>query len=224
VNLAERSNAPEFMDAECRDFDDYASCLRDLSRVNVATLTYRPTLAWLAKGPASFALLDVGFGYGDMLRRIRRAFPSARLAGVDRNPWAAEAARRATPEGAAIRFDTADVFSYSPDLCDYIISAQFAHHLTDAEQVSFIRWMERHARLGWLISDLHRHRLSYWGFGALAWAAGWHRFVRADGQTSIARGFRLADCKRLLIAAGLDPAAAQIRWHAPFRLTISRRK
>ena len=240
MNLSLRSELPELMDASCSDFADYQKCLEDLARVNRVTLAYRPVLAWLenvcckpeqtcyaasgypAQAGDRFSLLDVGCGYGDMLRRIRRRHPHALLTGVDRNPWATRAARQATPPDAKIRYETAGVFQYAPSQTDYIISTQFAHHLTDAEVIAFIAWMERHAARGWLINDLHRHRFAYYGFHLLARAMGWHRFVRHDGPVSIARSFRPADWRRLLGNAGLAGAGAEIRWFMPFRLCVAR--
>ncbi|MFI4981646.1 MAG: methyltransferase domain-containing protein [Nevskiales bacterium] len=229
MSLAARSTQQEQMDTDCADYDDYARCLGDLARVNVVTLTYRPTLAWLARetrGLTSFSLLDVACGHGDMLRRIRRWCVrrgiEARLEGIDLNPWSMRAARGATPADAAITWRTGDVFACQATY-DFIVSSQFAHHLTDDDVVRFIRWMETHAVHGWFIGDLHRHWFPYYGFGLLAWVAGWHRFIRGDGRISIARSFVPADWRRLTEAAGLSPEAVEIRWHMPFRLCVSRR-
>ena len=52
MSLVSRSTAEERMDTDCVDFDDYRRCLRDLSRVNVVTLTHRPMLRWLAREAA----------------------------------------------------------------------------------------------------------------------------------------------------------------------------
>jgi 2-polyprenyl-3-methyl-5-hydroxy-6-metoxy-1,4-benzoquinol methylase len=228
--LAARSTDLERMDTDCADFDDYARCLRDLTRVNRTTRTYAPTLGWLAsQAPAPgdrLSVLDVAFGQGDMLRRIadwaaRQGF-QADLAGIDRNPWAARAAEAATP-GGGIRFETGDIFGIDPARrFDFIISAQFTHHLTDDEIVQFIRWMERTAVRGWFISDLHRHWFPYYGFPLLARAAFWHRFVRTDGQVSIARGFRPEEWRVLVERAGVDPAAVEIAERVPFRLCVGR--
>ncbi len=109
------------------------------------------------------------------------------------------------------------------DPVDFIISSQFTHHLDAGEIVAFIHWMEAHARRGWLISDLHRHWFPYYGFGLLALAARWHRFVRQDGRISIARGFVAEDWRRLIEASGLAPEAVDLRWHVPFRHTIAHR-
>jgi 2-polyprenyl-3-methyl-5-hydroxy-6-metoxy-1,4-benzoquinol methylase len=230
-DFGRRSTAAERMDTDCADFADYRRCLRDLSRVNLVTRTYAPTLRWLSRQTLAagerFSLLDVGFGYGDMLRRIRawadRRGLKPELHGIDLNAWAAEAARAATPDGAVIRYATADLFAFDPQRrYDFIISAQFAHHLTDERIIDFIRWMERHAVRGWFISDLHRHPFPYYGFPLLARAAVWHRFVRTDGQVSIARSFVPRDWAALAASAGLASGAVQIRWHVPFRLTVGR--
>jgi 2-polyprenyl-3-methyl-5-hydroxy-6-metoxy-1,4-benzoquinol methylase len=228
--LAARSTAEERMDTDCVDFDDYARCLRDLSRVNTVTLTHRPMLRWLARetqGRPAFSLLDVACGHGDALRRIHRWAMrrgiDARLDGIDLNPWATRAAREATT--APIRFRTGDVFAIdAAESFDFIISSQFTHHLTDAQNVQFITWMEEHARRGWFIGDLHRHWLPYYGFGVLAWLARWHHFVLSDGRISIARSFVYADWRGLIEAAGLSGSDVAISWHMPFRLCVARRR
>ncbi|HQT76604.1 MAG: hypothetical protein B7Z80_10620 [Rhodospirillales bacterium 20-64-7] len=222
MSLARRSTQAERMDTDCVDYADYASCLRDLSRVNVVTLTHRPMLRWLARrAMPGFSLLDVACGHGDALRAIRRRYPDARLTGVDLNPWATQAARAATPDAAGITFINGDAFAYAPtaDL-DFIVSSQFTHHLTDDEVVAFLIWLRTNAKRGWFISDLHRHAIPYYGFPLLARMAGWHRFVREDGRISIARAFVRDEWEVLLDRAGLSGQAA-ITWHLPFRLCVS---
>src|SRR5688500_1060425 len=71
--LAERVRREEQMDDPGLDPDVYDRVLRDLAQVNRWTLAARPTIAFLdraARGMVAFRLLDVGFGHGDMLRRI----------------------------------------------------------------------------------------------------------------------------------------------------------
>ena len=230
MSLAARITADERMDTDCVDFDDYRRCLRDLSRVNVVTMTHRPMLHWLAHettGLRSFSLLDVACGHGDALRRIHRWAArrgiGARLEGIDLNPWATRAAREATD--APITYRTGDVFALDEtETFDFIISSQFTHHLTDGQIVMFIHWMEAHARRGWFISDLHRHWFPYYGFGLLAWLARWHPFVLSDGRISIARAFVADDWRRLISAARLSAHDATISWHMPFRLCVARNR
>ena len=220
----------ERMDTDCRDYSDYAACLSDLARVNVVTMTHRPMLAWLGRlldtlpAEAPLSVLDVGCGQGDALRAVaallRARGRTGRLAGVDINPWAIRAATEATPETDAITFTQADVFAYASDPApDVVICAHFAHHLSDAELVRFLRWTNRTAQRGWFISDLERNPLSFAGFPLIARAIGWHRFVRADGQVSIARSLRAPEWRRVLSEAGIRDA--RVSHHVPFRIGVS---
>ena len=218
------------MDDPALPFETYARCLRDLEAVNRLTLTHGPTLRWLARATRSLppgetvSVLDVGCGGGDLLRAVwrwaRKAGRVVRLEGLDLNPRAALVARERTPEAMGIRLRTGDVFADAPDPApDFILSSQFTHHLDDAALLRFVGWLERHARRGWHIADLHRHPLPYLGFPVLARVAGWHRIVREDGTISIARGFRRAEWEAVLAAAGV---AAELRWHLLFRHGIGR--
>jgi 2-polyprenyl-3-methyl-5-hydroxy-6-metoxy-1,4-benzoquinol methylase len=210
------------MDTNCVDFEDYRRCLRDLSRVNVVTMTHRPMLSWLAAHAAGdFSLLDIACGHGDALRKIRRRFPAAKLTGIDLNPWATRAAREATDPAADIEFINGDAFAYRPERKpDLIITSQFTHHLTDDQVVAFLRWLQDNAAHGWFISDIHRHPIAYYGFPILARLAFWHRLVREDGQISVARAFVRAEWRALLRQAGITEQQAFVAWYVPFRLCV----
>ena len=83
ILLAERVRRDEQMDDPGLDPSVYERVLADLSRVNAWTLAARPTLGFLeraTRGMSGFRLLDVGFGHGDMLRRIWSASTSIRRA------------------------------------------------------------------------------------------------------------------------------------------------
>jgi SAM-dependent methyltransferase len=231
MDFSQRSDTPEQMDTDGVDLTDYRVCLRDLSRVNLFTFTGRPTIKWLNRQRLrqgdKVSLLDVGFGYGDMLRRVSRwatrRHVEMELTGVDLNPRAAAMAREVTPPDQHIRYLTGDVFTFAPNQSfDFIISSQFTHHLNNSEFVRFTHWMEAHARRGWLISDLRRARIAYYGFDLLARTLQWHRIVREDGKVSITRGFKIRELRALLRAAGLNGTDITIRGHPFFRLTIER--
>jgi SAM-dependent methyltransferase len=235
IGFSRRSDETELMDTESVSLEDYRACLEDLARVNALTLTHRPILAWLDHAtqdmdPADrIAVLDVGYGYGDLLRRIyhwsRLRKRNVKLAGVDLNPHSEVIARAATLQEVPIDFRTGNVFGFTSDQpIDVVVSSQTAHHMTHDELVRFIQWMERVTVRGWFIADLHRHSVPFHAFRLLSRLAGWHRFVQHDGPVSIARSFRRADWEHILRAAGLDPSAVSIRWHLPFRLCVSRLK
>jgi 2-polyprenyl-3-methyl-5-hydroxy-6-metoxy-1,4-benzoquinol methylase len=141
------------------------------------------------------------------------------LTGLDLSPWAG---RYAANMGTPGRWITADLFALDPaERFDVVLCSLFTHHLRDPELVRFLGWLEARARLGWLISDLHRHPLPW----AFVWCA--VRLMRLDPMVvhdstlSIARSFRRADWRRLLDQAGVE---AQIRWTFPFRWLVSRQR
>ncbi|MCE7796557.1 methyltransferase domain-containing protein [Sphingobium sufflavum] len=230
-DLRIRSAEPEWMDGDEVSEAEFAACLHDLAKVNSVTLARPPTLRFIAQAFARAAgrpltLLDVGYGAGDMLRAIsryaKRRQTDIRLIGIDLNPRSLPSARAATPDSMAIDYRTGDIFALSEDEpIDLVISSLVTHHMSDAEILCFIRWIDRRARCGWFINDLHRHPVAYHGFRALSAAMRWHPFVRHDGPLSVARSFRRADWDRLLCAAGVE-GVARVAWHVPFRLCVTR--
>ncbi len=100
-----------------------------------------------------------------------------------------------------------------------MLCSLFTHHLTDDALLRFLRWIDDRARIGWLVSDLHRHWLP-WGFVWLAVRAlRMHPMVVHDSTVSIARGFTRTEWRRLLEASGVP---ASVRWAFPFRWLVSR--
>ncbi|MBX3561378.1 MAG: methyltransferase domain-containing protein [Sphingomonas sp.] len=228
IDLAQRLRTDEQMDDPALDDATYAAVLADLARVNRWTLAGRPTLGFLARAARdmpAFRLLDVGFGQGDMLRRIarwaRRRGIAVDLVGVDLNAASVGVARAATPIGMPIEYRAGD-YEAQPTPFDFVVSSLVAHHMTDEELTAFIRYMERMGTRGWLINDLHRHRFAYLGFPLLARLLGAHRIVREDGQLSIARAFRPAEWRDILAQAGVPADAARIVRRFPFRLCVER--
>lgn len=225
-DLSVRSHEAEWMDSQEVGPQTMAAVLRDLAQVNTFTLARGPTLAWLARlarGP--FTLVDVGAGEGDMLRAIAKSAArrgvAARLIGYDLDARCSAAARAATDPRLGIEYAVGDAMAadLQPDV---IVSALVTHHMSDDGIVAFLRWMERTARQGWFVNDLHRNWFAYHGFALLAAIMRWHPFVRHDGALSVARAFRKADWQRLLAAAGI--VEAQIVWRFPFRLCVERAK
>ena len=225
--LEVRAQAEELMDADDLPVDTYAAVVGDLATVNAITLAARPTLAFLrriARPGEGLRILDVGFGDGDMLRRIARWAERKRvpveLVGVDLNPRSEAAARAHTPAGLPIRWVTGDYADLAGQGWDAVISSLVAHHMTRPQLVTFLRFMEAEARRGWLVNDLHRHAFAHAGFPLLARLFGWHRIVRHDGRLSIARSYRPAEWPPILAEAGI--AEARVFRAFPFRLCVER--
>ena len=229
--LTTRAQAEELMDADDLAPETYAAVVADLAKVNVVTMAARPTLAFLKRviaGRTRLRLLDVGFGDGDMLRTIerwaRRRGVDTELVGVDLNPRSEQAARRHTDAGSTIRYVTGDYIDLAGQRgaeprWDAIVSSLVAHHMSHAQLIAFLRFMDTHARC-WLINDLHRHGFAHRGFPILARLARWHPIVRHDGTLSIARSYRPDEWPAILDEAGIR--GARVFRAFPFRLCVER--
>jgi 2-polyprenyl-3-methyl-5-hydroxy-6-metoxy-1,4-benzoquinol methylase len=238
----QRSKQAELMDDETISFEEFHDCLVGLERINHLTLAYRPTLQWLTrwfKTDESLYLLDVASGGGDMLRQIAKKWPrrtekNTQLIGVDLNPWSkisaehlsggiAQSSTQQLRKHVAppITYKTADIFKFNSEQpIDIIISSLFTHHLTDAQIVEFLRWMDSRARKGWFINDLHRHAIPYYFIKAATAIFSRNRLIRNDAAVSVARSFSVADWKHFITQAGLVNRV-RIEWFFPFRLCIS---
>lgn len=229
-NLTIRCREEEQMDSLALDPAEYAQVLHGLARVNRWTFTAHPLFAYLnrvAEGLGRFRLLDVGFGEGDLLRRVaywaQRRGISVSLVGADINPRSADIARAQTPRELPIEYLTGAAEEL-PGTFDFIVSSQVAHHMTDRQLFDFLHFMEERALRGWLISDLRRIAFAYHGFPLLARLLGVHRIVREDGQLSIARSFRKADWRAILHDAGVTPDGIRLVNRFPSRLSVERIK
>lgn len=227
--LKRRSLRRELMDGSgLGDAGLQSEVLADLAEVNRLTRTHAPVLQFLRQAwsrlprERTLHVLDIGCGQGDLLRRIwaaaREDGRRVALCGLDLHPHAVLAARLATPPDVPVRYVAADVFEHQPQHVDFVVCAQVAHHLTDAQLLGLLGWVERHAREGWCITDLRRHWLPYLGFRWLARLLDWHPVVQVDGTRSIARAWTPLEWKRLLQQAGVE---ARVRCHLPFRLAVS---
>jgi 2-polyprenyl-3-methyl-5-hydroxy-6-metoxy-1,4-benzoquinol methylase len=234
LDFSRRAELVEMMDRPC-SYGELRACLHDIARVNRLTFAYRPTISWIealvagreSSGP--LRVVDVGCGYGDTLRRIG-AWAAARgipvtLTGIDLNPDAIRAAKEATPSAQRIEWIVGDALSDATSgEIDVVVCSLLTHHLTDPQIVQFLRWMERTARLGWFVNDLHRQPVPYYLFRLMARFTNWHPFVKYDGPVSIRRSFVVEDWQNLCAAAGLAAETVSIREYRPARLCVGRAK
>ena len=231
---ARRSAGPEFLDDAKLPHDELTAILRDLARFNGAMFGHWPALSWLKRVmrdvPSGHVvtLLDVGCGYGDMLRAVRRFAAnrglSIRLIGIDLSPEVIAVARQATPSDNDIEYRVGDVFALKlPESIDIILSSLVTHHMTDAEIEQFLGWMEEAARRGWFIYDLQRSRVPYHFIALSGWLMRVHPVVVNDGRISVARSLTREEWEHRIAAAGIPRNAVDLRWFM-FRFGLGRAK
>ena len=231
-DLSRRSAEAEWLDGADASPEELALVLRDLARFNGAMLGHWPVIDWLRRATRgapkekALTLVDVGCGYGDLLRAIRRWARkrdlTIRLIGLDLNRETIRIAQAATDDTDEIRYCVIDVFDFAPPVpIDFVVSSLVTHHMTDDLIVRFLRWMEETARRGWLIYDLQRHPAPYYFIGLVGKLTRLHPTVIHDGRISVARSLTRAEWLARIDEAGIPRDAAPLRWFL-FRFTVGR--
>jgi 2-polyprenyl-3-methyl-5-hydroxy-6-metoxy-1,4-benzoquinol methylase len=106
---------------------------------------------------------------------------------------------------------------------DVVIASQMTHHLDQpAEVIRHFAEAWRVARLGVVISDLHRNPLLYLLVAVAVRVLGFPPAMRSDGLVSVRRAFRLGEWQTFARAAGLT--TAEVWLYAGTRLILQARK
>ncbi len=224
-NFRERSQKTERIDTGDYTPAEYERFLREIAFINRYlgdSRALKKTLLREIEGVDlhKFSVLDVGSGSGELLRVIAEfARVSGRdcdLVGIDLNIISANSAHSesaAYPEITSVRGD-ALVLPFADGTFDYAISSLFFHHLTDEQIMIALQEMERVARRGIFVIDLHRHPMAYVLYKLFCFAFRISPLVTQDGSLSILKGF--------LPAAGLNGFGSMKRVF-PFRLVYGQK-
>jgi SAM-dependent methyltransferase len=232
LDLTHRHHEAEWLDGADINPLELEEVLRGLAKFNGAFLGHYPILRWLRRAIKSIpkgtalTIFDVGCGYGDLLRAIRRLLRrytvELKLVGIDSNSETIRIARAATDPADQVEFRVMNIFEVPRTASiDFIISSLVTHHLTDSEITEFLRLMETAAKRGWLIYDLQRHWFLYHAIGHIGRLARLHPMVVRDGQISVTRSLTRAEWEERMAAAGISPKDAKIRWFF-YRFLIER--
>lgn len=233
-DLSTRLQAEEWMDDFSIKDTRLTRALRDLRHTNRLLGAYTATdaiLDPLFRRHHQLRILDVGCGLGDYLvhlvRRADRFGCELTVIGVDANPVTVGHARahldtQLSPSlRPRVRVEIADAqdLSYPDGAVDVVHAALFLHHFHGPEAVQLLAELQRVARRGLLVNDLHRHPLAYAGIWLLSRMLRMAPMVQHDGPLSVQRGFRRDELIRLARRAQLP--SPSIRWHWAFRWTLS---
>jgi len=163
-------------------------------------------LAQLIPGPrgAALTLLDVGTGVGDLPRRaaLWAGRRGVRLEGIgfERSRVAAALAQRA---GLPSVVGCAGALPFRERSADIVMMSQLIHHLSRDAAVDVIRAASRVARVGVVLADLRRSALAAIGFRIGAGLLGFDPITKADGVTSVRRGYLPNELEGILRDAGV---------------------
>jgi 2-polyprenyl-3-methyl-5-hydroxy-6-metoxy-1,4-benzoquinol methylase len=215
----------ELLDDPDADPSDVRQSLENIVRANrwfggwwAVRSGLRRVLPIAAPG-TDLTLLDIGAGAGDLARWATRwsAGRGIRLRpiGLERNPTAAAVARQAALPMVLGCCGALPIRSRSVDL---VLVSQVAHHLAPESVVRLLRECDRIARVGVVIADLRRSAVAEVAFWVGARLLRFDPATKADGLTSIRRGFSGATLLALTRAAGVR---AQVCHSAGYRLVAT---
>jgi SAM-dependent methyltransferase len=215
----------ELLDDPAADPVAVTETLRNIARSNrwfggTAAVLHgcRRLLAGVAPG-TTLSLLDLGTGAGDLPRAAVRW---AARRGIRLTPVGLERSRVAAAVANAAGIPCAVGCAGAPPVrekgVDLVLLSQVLHHLAPSSVVRLLATCDRLARRGVVIADLRRGRLGPLAFWFGARALRFDPMTRADGMTSIRRGYTPGELRRLLADAGVK---ATIERRPGYRLVAS---
>jgi len=171
-----------------------------------------------------YHLVDLGCGSGDVLKHTAR-WARARgykikLTGVDKNPDAIRFLKehcKDYPEIGGVVSDYRDFLKADSNI-DIVHSSLFCHHLNDKELAEMLSYLKKYTRTGFVINDLHRHWLSYYGVYLITHLLNGSKLSKNDGPISVLRAFKAKELRSLLQMAGIENYS--INWKWAFRYLV----
>ena len=226
----QRSHRLEHIDTGNYTAEEYEDCIGELQLVNrwmgdahsLRTTLFREVEAQSLR---SFSVLDVGAGYGELLRvaavwarETKRQF---RGVGLELNERSAESINEESEQFDEISGVRGDALKlpFADSQFDYVICSLFTHHFIDEQVVQILGEMSRVARRRIFVIDLHRHPLAYLLYTTLGKLVLHNRLLRHDGALSILRSFKSDELLKLAQRAGLRDVSIERRF--PYRLVLS---
>jgi 2-polyprenyl-3-methyl-5-hydroxy-6-metoxy-1,4-benzoquinol methylase len=231
-SFAQRSAEPEIMDGVEFSGDELRGCLSELRRVNrflggrraLSQHLYPMIEALRAEGGARIRLLDVGTGSADLPVTIVEWARSRGIAldvtVIDLNDHAAREAHMRTrtyPEITVLEADALNL-PFSDRSFDFVLASMFLHHFETKGAARILSSFARVARVAFLINDLRRHPLAFYGIKMLTRVISRNRLFRYDAALSVLRGFTERDVSEIAAAAGLP---LRVNRSFPFRVILT---
>ena len=208
--------------------EELLASLNFMTQVNEALGGTRVILDFFEKNgtPQEFSVLDVGCGAGDIPHALaewaKARGKKATLTAIDLNPLCVAYASNhyASPELRFLEHSAFDLEKLGH--FDYITSSMFFHHLSDEEIVDLLRLMRENSRRGFVVNDLYRGALNYWGAFLLG-VFSFRPIIFNDAKLSVKRAFKENDLARYREQSGIHDLKIErkpvfrvsMSWHDP---------
>lgn len=232
-DLRQRSYAEEWMDQPNISTVQMHGVMRELVVINQLLGGYAATFAGLkpilkaSKPGETITIADIGCGGGDTLLQVaqwaNKQGLKLKLIGVDLSQDAIAYAQQHVHDSIAsiypvewVVMDYRNWLASGPQV-DILMTSLFFHHLKDEQIVEALQYMQRYAKLGWVINDLHRHWFAYQSIRLLTHFLSRSPLVKYDSSLSVWRGFVKQDWLSLLQQA---KGNAHIQWIWAFRWVV----
>jgi SAM-dependent methyltransferase len=198
----------------------------DINRVNLFlhgfSLSLRAIERIIKENPKkSYTILDMGCGDGAMLGKVAAHFKNKPVAldliGIDLNAKSIALAKENLQGNANIRFFEQDILApESRNLqCDILLCTLTMHHFDSDTIPIFLNQFIKLSRLGIVINDLHRSKVSFFLFKLFSLIFIKTPIAKHDGLVSIKSAFTKLD----LVTFSIDMPHVEhdIRWKWAFR-------
>lgn len=227
LDTSQRVLAPEIMDDFTMEGQRLQRALDKIAQINRLLggnrITVKGVEQLMKKLPPGkeVVIADIGCGNGDMLRTLaaygKKKKWNIRLLGIDANNFTTLHAAQLSAAWPEISYRCLDVThgSFAAMRCDIVLCTLTLHHFTDEEIFMLMQNFRNSAAVGIVVNDLHRSRIAYRLFQLLCHVCRLEEMTRADGLTSILRGFKKAELKQL--SQRLNIRHYSLRWQWAFR-------
>lgn len=214
-----RSYQKELLDGSDIPSDLLRKNLRELDILNRITgghaISLRGIKQLITDRNKIYHVVDFGCGSGYSLRVIadwaRLNNYKVRLTGVDSNTTAIEYLQNHNIDYPEINGVAADYSDYlnKNEAIDLVHCSLFCHHLNNKELLNLFTSLRQRVKIGFVINDLQRHWLAYYGAWLFPRLLNGTKLAKNDGPISVLRGFKPQEIKLLFEKASITDYSIQ---------------
>nr|WP_298998869.1 methyltransferase domain-containing protein [uncultured Allomuricauda sp.] len=225
MDFSIRSRVDELMDDPNMELPKLREAYEDINRCNSLLGGDAITIDGVWKliqqeQKKSYTILDMGCGDGTMLRKLsdflNKKGVSHKMKGIDLRDDVLLIARESSEAYPQIEFKKMDILKADASFtCDIIINTLTMHHFDEDRIDTFLKQFVRLSKVGVVINDLQRSKLSYNLFKIFSFFFIRTRVAKVDGLISISKGFHKDDLTKL--SKKIPNVIHTIQWKWAFR-------